>query len=114
MKISRLYQQIKCTIGIHKWTLIALDSTFYTTYVNRNNYKRYWSMCFYCCDCCSKRKFTDTLDSYETHHGIENSKIKWLERGLLTRDATIFNAEKKSDTAKILEFKCIDGGKNEV
>ena len=111
-----IYQKLKCKFNLHKWITIARNSEYYTTYTDRNDYKRYWIMSFYQCSCCGKRSFKDNYDAYGKHHGIELAKLNWIECGTIPKDSTVINDPIKKtikQKAKILKFTLINGDKNE-
>jgi hypothetical protein len=111
-----IYQKLKCKFNIHKWIAIGRNSEYYTTYTDRNDYKRYWIMSFYQCSCCGQRKFTHNYEGYGKHHGIELAKLNWIEYGEMPKDTIVRNEllqKPVKPKAKILNFTLINGDKNE-
>lgn len=101
---------------MHIWITIGRNTEYYTTYTDRNDYKRYWIMSFYQCSCCGERKFKHNYEGYKLHHGIELAKLNWIEYGEMPKDTIARNDPIKQTPkpkSKILKFTLIKDDKNE-
>lgn len=110
-RLSNWYTKIKCKCNIHELVTIARDNTFCTKYVDQDDFVKYWLMSFYECKHCKKRKFTTNHPTMERHNGMCAVKLNWIECRTLPSTATIL---RNDVTAKIMKFKAITGGKNDV
>lgn len=112
---------IGCYFGRHTPVLVAVNTSYYTSYTNSDHVK-YHMMRFYQCEHCGARSFKTNYDEYGKHNGIENAKDNWIDAGVVPntsydpRTETLAYvpvapnpAAKKK--AKIVPFKVIKGGK---
>lgn len=74
---------IGCIFNRHKNVLVAVNTSYYTTYTD-TDYTKHHMMRFYQCEHCGARSFETNYDSYYTkHNGIENAKSNWIDVGVV-------------------------------
>ena len=113
---------IGCYFKRHKPVLVAVNTSYHTTYTD-SDHVRYHMLRFYQCEYCGARSFKTNYDGYSKHNGIENAKDNWIDAGVVP--STSYDPRKvtngyvpepptqtsKKTNAEVIQFNVIKGDK---
>lgn len=73
--------KLSCFFGSHKWKLVAVNRRYHFTV---NNSKQFFTISFYECSSCKKRRASTNKSKYDGHHnGAEFAQQAWIETRML-------------------------------